>query len=58
VLFGQNVVATYCAEASCAQRYAEAVNRRFLGLEVRVDDLATGVERPVPAERLWDVAPV
>ncbi len=57
VLFGQQVIATYSAEAALADRYAASVSRRFLGLEVKVDDLLTGKERPVPCEQLWDVAP-
>jgi len=57
VLFGRHVIATYTADSELAERYAAAVRRRFVGFEVKVDNLATGHERPVPCEQLWDVAP-
>ena len=55
--FGQHLVASYCADARIADRYAEEVGRRFGGLEITVDDLLTGDERPVPAEQLWEFTP-
>jgi hypothetical protein len=58
VLFGQNVIRSYAADADVAERYASAVSQRFVGFDVRVDDLATGAEPPVPCEQLWDLAPV
>ncbi len=56
VLFGRHVIA-YTADSELAERYAAAVRLRFVGFEVKVDNLATGHERPVPCEQLWDVAP-
>ncbi|MGZ0152793.1 hypothetical protein ACXJJ3_37445 [Kribbella sp. WER1] len=60
VWFGDHVVADYRAEAELAERYAEAMSRRFAGLRVTCEPLAEherGPERKLPGERLWEVAP-
>lgn len=62
VWFGDHVVADYRAEADLACRYAEAMSRRFAGLRVTSDPIPeTSSEeasaRPLPGERLWEVAP-
>jgi hypothetical protein len=55
VWFGQHVIADYTATAGLAERYAEAMRRRFIGLRITVDDQPNGTERPVPCEQLWEV---
>ncbi|MGW7680693.1 hypothetical protein ACWGID_08150 [Kribbella sp. NPDC054772] len=60
VWFGDHVVADYRAEAEVADRYAEAMSRRFAGLRVTSDpipDHDPGPQRRLPGERLWEVAP-
>ncbi|ADB33619.1 hypothetical protein Kfla_4601 [Kribbella flavida DSM 17836] len=60
VWFGDHVVADYCAEAELAGRYAAAMTRRFAGLRVTSEPLSAadpGGGRPLPGERLWEVAP-
>ncbi|HEY3511668.1 hypothetical protein [Kribbella sp. NPDC051137] len=60
VWFGEHVVADYCAEAELAERYAEAMSRRFAGLRVTsepLSELDPGPDRRLPGERLWEVAP-
>ncbi|MFD7159456.1 hypothetical protein ACFV9C_32990 [Kribbella sp. NPDC059898] len=60
VWFGEHVVADYRAEAELAERYAEAMSRRFAGLRVTSEPLPEhdpGPERRLPGERLWEVAP-
>ncbi|MEV0801660.1 hypothetical protein AB0I34_28460 [Kribbella sp. NPDC050281] len=60
VWFGDHVVADYRAEAELAERYAEAMSRRFAGLRVTSDpisDTDPGPGRVLPGERLWEVSP-
>ena len=60
VWFGDHVVADYRAEADLADRYAAAMSCRFAGLRVTsepVPDSDPGPGRPLPGERLWEVAP-
>jgi hypothetical protein len=57
VWFGEHRIADYSADSALAARYADAMRRRFTGLRVTVDDVLTGTERPVPGERLWELAP-
>jgi hypothetical protein len=60
VWFGDHVVADYCAEAELADRYAAAMSRRFAGLRVTSEPVSAadpGTGRPLPGERLWEVAP-
>jgi len=56
VWFGRHVVATYEAAPEVAERYADAMARRFAGLRITTEDLpgggpATGSD--LPGERLW-----
>ncbi|WP_241999261.1 MULTISPECIES: hypothetical protein [Kribbella] len=47
-------------EADLADRHAAAMSRRFAGLRVTsepVPDSDPGPDRPLPGERLWEVAP-
>jgi hypothetical protein len=55
--FGSHVIAEYSAAEAIADEYATAIGRRFSGLTVTVDDEPTDGLRPVPAARLWDLAP-
>ncbi|MFB6726223.1 hypothetical protein ACFCV3_39000 [Kribbella sp. NPDC056345] len=60
VWFGDHVVADYSAEAELAERYAEAMSRRFAGLKVTSDPIPVADPRQfraLPGERLWEVAP-
>lgn len=56
---GEYLIAEYSAEAGLADRYTEAMQKNFGGLEWKVDDVPAGEApaRPVPAERLWELAP-
>jgi hypothetical protein len=57
VWFGAHVIATHVAEPALAQRYADAMARRFYGLRVTTEPLPVGdhpVDAELPAEpRLW-----
>ncbi|GAB3953428.1 hypothetical protein GCM10029976_093570 [Kribbella albertanoniae] len=58
--FGDHVVADYSAEAELAERYAQAMSRRFAGLKVTSDPIPVtdpDQYRSLPGERLWEVAP-
>lgn len=59
VWFGEHVIADYCAEPALAERYAEAMSRRFAGLRVTNEPLppVDRVPDPLPGERMWDIAP-
>ncbi|WP_405060272.1 hypothetical protein OG474_01160 [Kribbella sp. NBC_01505] len=60
VWFGDHVVADYSAEAELAERYAEAMSRRFAGLKVTSEPIPVtdpALYRSLPGERLWEVAP-
>lgn len=69
VWFGETPIANYCADALSAARYADAMGRRFAGLKVTNEPIATATElrplppaeaaelRPLPPERTWDVIP-
>jgi hypothetical protein len=59
VWFGDHVIADYRADAELANRYAEAMSRRFTGLRITTEPLppGRGPTRPLPGERLWDVTP-
>lgn len=52
VWFGEHVIAQYVADPEHAERYAEAMGRRFAGLKITIDRLP-----PLPSERLWDIPP-
>lgn len=60
VWFGRHVVADYRADADLAERYVEAMSRRFAGLRITnepVPEPDDAPPRPLPGERLWDVTP-
>lgn len=60
VWFGEHTIADYTAEAAEAERYADAMSRRFAGLRVTSEPLplnGDGRSMPLPSERLWDVPP-
>jgi hypothetical protein len=59
VWFGSHVIAEYVADLCEAEKYAVAIQRRFLGLRVTnepLDGSAPGVE-PLPAKHWWQVPP-
>lgn len=60
VWFGAQLVADYVADPPTAQRYAEAMGRRFAGLHVTSERALppppAGVG-PLPSERLWELTP-
>lgn len=58
VWFGEHVVADYVADWNRAALYAEAMSRRFAGLQVTNEAANPSVgSRPVPSERLWELVP-
>lgn len=72
VWFGDHKIAEYAAEPVTAQRYAEAMKRRFAGLRVTIDppsvqasarpapvaaELRAPVPPPLPGELLWGLIP-
>lgn len=59
VWFGQHPIADYIAEPELAERYAEAMGRRFAGLKVTTDvvPVTAPPSQPLPSERLWDITP-
>jgi hypothetical protein len=59
VWFGEHVIADYNAEPALAERYADAMSRRFAGLRVTNDPMPAvdKLPDPLPGERMWDVAP-
>ncbi|MEV6283376.1 hypothetical protein [Kribbella sp. NPDC051770] len=59
VWFGNHVIADYRAEATLAERYAKAMERRFAGLQVTNEAVpGDGAPvRPLPNERLWEIGP-
>jgi hypothetical protein len=60
VWFGNHVIADYRADAGLAERYVDAMARRFLGLRITnepVPDPDPAPNRPLPGERLWDLTP-
>ncbi len=64
VWLGSYVIADYIADAALADRYADAMRRRFAGLKVTSDALPPAVSetaqrapRPLPSERLWELTP-
>lgn len=57
VWFGPHMIAVYAADPELAA-YLAVMRGHFTGLQVTIDEDLTGVERPLPAARLWDaVAP-
>lgn len=60
VWFGRHVIADYSARCDLAQRYAAAMRRRFAGLEITIDPIASDPARPsepLPDERWWEMVP-
>jgi hypothetical protein len=59
VWFGEHVIADYNAEPALAERYANAMSRRFAGLRVTNDPMPAidKLPDPLPGERMWDVCP-
>jgi hypothetical protein len=59
VWFGEHVIAHYRAEPALAERYAQAMSRRFAGLRVTNDPLppAEPLPEPLPSELMWEIAP-
>lgn len=60
VWFGHQVIADYRATCDLAQRYAAAMRRRFAGLRITIDPVASDPDRPdtpLPDERWWDMVP-
>ncbi|WP_109508975.1 hypothetical protein [Nocardioides speluncae] len=58
VWFGEHVVADYVADWDRAALYAEAMSRRFAGLQVTNEPVDSSLmSRPVPSERLWELVP-
>lgn len=56
---GEHLISDYSAEPELADRYVAAMRKHFAGLEWVVDDLPAGERegRPLPGERLWEIAP-
>lgn len=55
VWFGEHVIAQYVADAALAQRYAEAMDRRYAGLKITNDPVPVDSPdaRPLPPARIW-----
>ncbi|HLR83376.1 MAG TPA: hypothetical protein VK059_00420 [Nocardioidaceae bacterium] len=60
VWFGEHVLADYAAEPAVADRYAEAMRKRFMGLQVTSDPLPEGHEakEPLPTRQMWELTAV
>lgn len=50
VWFGQHVIGRYTAEPALAERYQQAMRRRFAGLPVTNDPVGTPATPPAPGE--------
>lgn len=59
--FGEHVIGEFIGEAEHAERYAEAMDRRFGGLKITTDPIPDGVTPvralPLPSKRLWGNTP-
>jgi hypothetical protein len=58
VWFGSHVIAEYQSDGRSAERYAEAMRRRFAGLRVTTDpvvDVAPNLD--LPDEKWWRLIP-
>jgi hypothetical protein len=59
--FGQHVIGEFVGEAEHAERYAEAMDKRFGGLKITTEPIPPGVTPvralPLPSKRLWDNTP-
>lgn len=56
VWFGAHVLAEYVADPQTAERYAEAMRRRYAGLRVTCEH-ADSPGTPLPSEPLWGLNP-
>lgn len=56
---GRHLIAEYTAEPEVVDRYLAAVGPKFQGLDWEVDNLPADAPagRPLPGERLWELAP-
>jgi hypothetical protein len=57
VWFGHHVVCEYADTSDLAERYAEAMSRRFLGVKVTIESNFDQRPPPLPAERMWELVP-
>jgi len=57
VWFGSHLLHDYRAGAEAAGLYAEAIGRRFAGLEVTVDAEVSDDLPALPCEQLWVLTP-
>jgi hypothetical protein len=57
VWFGETVIASYKAEPALAERYAEAMDRRFAGLKITNEPVVPPSALPLPSEILWPITP-
>jgi hypothetical protein len=58
VWFGRHVIATYVADPGEAERYAQAMGRRFAGLRVTIDDQPSRLDPILPNRMWWDRPPI
>ena len=60
VWFGEHVLADYAAEPAVADRYAEAMRQRFMGLRVTSDPLPEdhSSTQPLPTRQMWELTAV
>ncbi|MDN5854990.1 MAG: hypothetical protein L0K86_19490 [Actinomycetia bacterium] len=60
VWFGEHVLADYAAEPAVADRYAEAMRQRFMGLRVTSDPLPDdqATKEPLPTKQMWELTAV
>lgn len=57
VWFGHHIVCEYADTSDRAERYAEAMSRRFRGLNVTIERDRGRRPPPLPAERMWELVP-
>lgn len=60
VWFGEHVLADYAAEPAVADRYAEAMAQRFMGLRITSDPLPAdqATKEPLPTKQMWELTAV
>lgn len=56
--FGSHVIAAYVADPGEADRYAQAMARRFAGLRVTIDDQPSRFDPILPGRVWWDLPPL
>lgn len=57
VWFGHHVVCEYADTSDLAERYADAMGRRFRGLKVTIERDHGRQLPPLPAQRMWELVP-